>query len=641
MISNAILFIINNLCIIFFAWVVSSLKGERQVNVKVLKGAIIYFAEILSIVIVTGLFLSILNLYSITVFCLLLFAASIVLLKFKKISLSFNLRNFIRIFATENRFINVISLIVGISLLIKLANALILIPYSYDSTAYHLPNLVDYIQNQKIFLSYKEVFSNSYPRNIEMLNLWTLIYFRNGVFLNLVQYTITLIGAVAIYSILKEQKIKKEYAYLGGLIYLSTPIILAQMATTYVDTALASFFICAVYFTLRYFDKHEITDVIYTAICLGILLGIKYTGLGYFAVFIFMLLLIEFFKGEKYINIIKRITFVTLIVFIFGGFWYALNYINFENPIYPFGVNVLGKTVIQGYDIDRKIMTAQTPNVFKNENSLVRIALAWSGVPFDKIKELQGEGFSKIVVNFLEVSYDQRLGGFGYLWPIFLIPSIIFFTIKCKNISKSEIIILGIPILGFLITPQNWWTRYTAFFILVGIYCFIKLLKKPNSNIFMTFLTLLILINCIQGNIFEMYLDKHYFKNYISSGQKWAIRSLYNQAYSDDLKKFSPKINDRAYKIVVFEVEPCNKFYYQGDNTQNKLYFYSKTTPIKLNNYNVNTYEKFRRILDLRNADYVIISKDYVNYIDNYINTKENYLYYTNIGADRVYEKKG
>lgn len=623
---NLLLYIINNIILIFTSITIIKLidRCKNRWYDKIMKVGILYISQILIITLTCGLILKKLNLLWITAICIIMFIICIVIKIIKNITfdLKINFKYLKFTFKYSDNLTKGLIVILFFTLVLKLFNVFVLPPYSWDSMAYHLPNLVDYIQNGKIYISEKLIWSNCYPKNIEMLNLWQLSYFKNGITLALTQYSITILGSISIYGILNQLRIQEKYSLLGSIFYLSTPIILSQMSTTYIDTALCSIFVMCIYFLIISYHSNFDQNIIYLSLGLGVLLGIKYSSIGYYIIFMFFIFLLLIKSGKGLPNLAKIMLKIFIISMSIGSVWYIINLIKFKNPVYPFEIKVLNNVIFAGENVKASIMDSNTPYILRNKNYFYKILISWFQVGGTGLGPSSGIGSLTIkdaAKNFLCNFYDQRIGGFGLLWIIILVPSIFFFVlnkVKTRSIRTDEAIVLIIPTICFFITPSNWWTRYVCFILIVGIYCFCYLKDNyiKHKNIFLEFyIFLFIVIGCIQGSAYEiMYGDRIVLNNYLKG--KDCFRSASSLFIDGEYKSILHKFNnsDSSLKILVFEVKTEYLYYFQGNNLQNNVKFYP------YEKWNKNEYfideKKFDKVLKSNDADYIVVPNTYVKY---------------------------
>jgi hypothetical protein len=630
---NLLLFLIDNFCLLFFAIVVTYNIQESGICLRIIKVSVIFITEVLGLVLIAGLVLQRLNLAVLTIMCILILIAAVIISTFKKPKYLLNFRyikfDIRTLFKRENLYITIPFIFIAMTLVIKLLANLLVINCSYDSEAYHLPGLVDYIQSGKIYLSDKWIWSNAYPRTIEMLNLWMLIFMRSGILTDMPQYLISLLGASAMYGIIKDSGVRRKLAFLGGLLYISTPIILAQMTTAYVDTCLASILICCVYFMIRYFKNYQKSNIVFISILSGILIGIKFSSVGYFAVLVLTFLTMMLLSKHKITSMVRALGIIFAGCFSVGGVWYVLNIINYKNPLYPVKVSFLGKTIFDGINLDTVLTGGNVPTLIVHMNKALQVLVSWIGIdPGSSNLSM----LYRIGANFFTI-YDQRIGGFGFQWILIFVPGIFllaFKRIKTKNFVKAELIILLISVLSFIITPCNWWSRYTCFIIALGIYSFIVLLYESRRiKPFNILLSAFVILSCYQGIGFDLWGIFATVDSY-KDHTDYSIRSTYVQFYKKD---FRMDIRE-AFKEINKDKNGCDidcfgvnssLYLFCGDNTQNRvkdfLYLKDKYAP----NYNVDTYDSFSKVLTLNPADFVVITPYYKDMMARYINEKKEY----------------
>jgi len=612
---NAALYLLNNGMLIFFSSAVSYSEGDLF-HEKLIKAAVVYFLTVLAQIIFAGLILKRMNLLSLSLASAVFFLAGIAIAFTRKITLLalFKTGGSAPRQFTWNIYLKLISAIVASTLCFKFVTSFLLIPYGGDAVLYHLPNLVDYIQSQKIFLCDKSILSNCYPKNIEMLYLWQLIHLRNGVTVNLVSYFLAVLGAMGVYGILLRQRVGREYALLGSLLYLATPIILAQMNSAYIDASLGSVFIICLYFIVRYSSAGSDENLVYLSISIGLLLGAKYSSLAFFAVFLIVLFVVLLARGKPSAAAVSRLSLVAAGSVLTGGVWYLLNYLNFNNPIYPFQFKLTGLKYLEG--IDANLLESRSlPYMLKGVSTPLKILVSWTGIGSNSRAFVSAHDF---LHDSLITQYDQRMGGFGLQWMFIYVPAtaVMFYRrIKDKLIERSELVLAFTVIASFAVTPMNWWTRFVSFVVALGIYCFIRLQDDHVKNAgLISALVVLVLVSCVQGSLRDIMQYKYIFANY-PKGETVSFRSAYVQKFDPAYRDIFKMINKGpACSIILFE--PINQgfiYYYQGDHTQNTVrIFPNDKTPIA-------TYEQFSSVLENVKPKYVLVPGEFDGYIRSYL----------------------
>ncbi len=486
---------------------------------------------------------------------------------------------------------------------------------SDDGKNYHVPVLYDYIQKEKITATEKVVWSEAYPKNMEMLNLWTLVFEPNGIILRTPQLFLSLLGSLAVYSILKKKNTKSTYCALGSLFFFISPFILCQTTTTYLDGSMISIFMLALYYLLEYLDSRKTKDLCLMSMLLGFMIGMKSSGIAYgtiTVVFLFLYLLL--IEKQSIKEQIKPFLMIGGIVILFGGTFYIWNFLRFKNPFFPFKM-----LFFDGYDVNERIMVPMTPDVVKGKSVLYQIFYSWYQLPTNVITGIDRSG---LISRLLVFSCDQRLGGMGAIWSLVLFPSILLYSIiaiiKKKNCTKQEWLIILILVTSFIVTPAAWWARYSGFIILLGIGAFTKLMKEIKNRgikfILLTGTILTIMLTIVQGT----YLD---YVTYKQKDQTEALLSDINNVINQN----------RSLKIIVFEpLKDYNYLLLQGKNGQNIVKAYYPQDELNyiskyLDHYNVNTSQDIEKVLEQE--------KDY-----DYILTYEKEEYFDRSGFEKILE---
>ena len=369
-------------------------------------------------------------------------------------------------------------------------------PYAWDELAYHLPKVAHILQSNGIE-EFKTIspWVNTYPFNIELLFLWNVIYLGNDVLVNGTQVVFALFAVLAIYGIARKVGVKPENAAFA-MTFLFIPIVIQQATTCYIDLAISSMFVIAANFLLLK-DKPKI-NLIILGLSLGIMVGAKYIFIlpGLVILLVLLLLILyelrteRYIEGHRFLLFRKRFMedfFLCIIpILLIGGIWYVRNYILYGNPVAPVEVTLLGKTLFHGSETLNNVASG-TPT-FTNPAFIINAWLeraaphpAWDHAYYN---------------------YDVGRGGFGPVFPILLLPSILFsFYIALKTGLRNYLVVLAMFILAFILVPMNWWSRFTIFFCAFGILSFTLIMEHlPNKKNIAIVATSIMVFTLIVGN---------------------------------------------------------------------------------------------------------------------------------------------
>ena len=219
--------------------------------------------------------------------------------------------------------------LIGLTL-IWISIAIYLLPPRYfDDLTYHLPPIYEYIFNHKIsLLSVK--FNNrfAFPENAELLFLWPAIFLHSQQFVSCVQFITALWGVVAVYGLARLQGISSKISCFVSLLFLLTPVVLAQMGICFIDVTISVLTLIVLYCVLMFHRNNRLLYFYFTALALGLLWGMKYNE------FLFLFMVAPFLYVKRKIQPRHWFGFIAVLL-IAGGFWYLRNFLIFKTPVYP------------------------------------------------------------------------------------------------------------------------------------------------------------------------------------------------------------------------------------------------------------------------------------------------------------------
>jgi hypothetical protein len=228
-------------------------------------------------------------------------------------------------------------------------------PHDVDSLNYHLLDVFTYAQNRNLDPFPFAWIQPYFPKVGELLTLW--IYLLGGenkaifIHLNTVQIPFAFMGGWAVGCLARAFGFRRG-APLAVPLYVLTPLVMMQSLTTMVDVIAAAFFLTALVFLVLHLQSRRLLELHLFALAFGLLLGVKFTflylGLPLIAVFLFGVDRGEFSLGEHLRHLWPRVGTLLLCLLLGGGFWMIRNAVTFGNPIYPVGVKMGGKTLLEG-----------------------------------------------------------------------------------------------------------------------------------------------------------------------------------------------------------------------------------------------------------------------------------------------------
>jgi hypothetical protein len=325
--------------------------------------------------------------------------------------------------------------------------------------------------------SFIQQFINIFSKNINLFFLWNVIFLKSDTVVDLSQLFFTIAGVFTIYSIAMKLKIKEKLSIYASLLFFFTPVLILQSTVNYVDAAVSVLFLISVNFLLYdigetpWGNNEQVTPlsersppILLSGLSAGIILGSKPTSPFFFMVLTGSVVILEWLKHGRPFRAIpvsrgytlwqglKTYLFYFMIpALLIGGYWYARNWVLHNNPVYYMEVSIFNMTLFKGLQKD---WVEPVPAVIQNLNYFAKLFHVWL----------------ERVAYYL---YDSRLSGFGPLWLILFLPSMLFSLILAVVKRNYRFLVISIIlIVTFLLHPRNWTTRYVIFIVGLGALSF-------------------------------------------------------------------------------------------------------------------------------------------------------------------------
>jgi 4-amino-4-deoxy-L-arabinose transferase-like glycosyltransferase len=229
-------------------------------------------------------------------------------------------------------------------------------PVDRDALTHHLAVPKMYLKHGGIYEIPYVPFSY-YPMNLDLLYMIPL-YFGNDTFPKYIHFSFALLTAGLIISFLYRRLSDLTAALLGGLLFLSLPVIVKLSITVYVDLGLIFFSTASLLQLLRWAETDfRLKHLVLAAVFAGLCLGTKPNGVLsiLFLVSIIPFLLrsgtesksppchggrCEHCPKSMFLRPLGWSTVFALIAMVIYSPWMLRNYVWTGNPIYPMGQSV-------------------------------------------------------------------------------------------------------------------------------------------------------------------------------------------------------------------------------------------------------------------------------------------------------------
>lgn len=219
-------------------------------------------------------------------------------------------------------------------------------PYNWDSMTYHLARVVNWEQGQSV-LPYATHIERQIASPVLGAYIHLLIYIFGGSrhegMLNLLQCISCISNAVFLFGIARRLGVEKRWACLTPMIYICTPIVLAEATTTQVDNFATFWLLAFIYLLLPLVDSKYPLEwnvmtgkkIIQAALCVGI--GYLAKPSICIAMLLFLVwLLLSCLNRKTKLMVMVRYVFLAISVLIFAiAPSAAINFTSFGKLSHP------------------------------------------------------------------------------------------------------------------------------------------------------------------------------------------------------------------------------------------------------------------------------------------------------------------
>ncbi len=210
-------------------------------------------------------------------------------------------------------------------------------PDDFDTTMYHLPLLVHWLQAANLYAP--DALHWAMAANNELVFLWVVAPFSGDFLYALGNLPVLVLQAWAVFNLSRLLGVRPILGHLCALAATTTFVALMQSITAGNDIAVAAFFFAGLVYTLRFSRRGSTPDLALAATCLGLLAGVKYYALGYAVVLATAGIGLSAVSGRA--RACRFAVAAAIGTISLGGYWYIRNWVVTGTPVYPLGRTTL------------------------------------------------------------------------------------------------------------------------------------------------------------------------------------------------------------------------------------------------------------------------------------------------------------
>lgn len=327
----------------------------------------------------------------------------------------------------------------------------------WDTNMYHMPIAALRMQAGDLQrLKGGWTYIEGYPETGEMLMVWPILFLHSQTLVDAVQWPFWVFGTLALVSLSIRLGAGVTDAVMASLAWALAPVTILQAQEGYVDLIVAGLFWMGMCFALR---PPSISSMVLVGISAGMLLGTKFGTFHLIVGIIGVALWFAFQARTRFQTLVLALCLSGLLSGLINSYWYLDNYRHTGNPLWPLGLSI-GPLHFQGPFALSGYSQWYTPEELRNQPVLKQWWTVWK----------EEDSY---------YTWDSKLNGFGPIWFIIGLPSILMWVIM----ERKQRFLLLILVALLLAQPLSWHTRYILFFLGLAVLAISWLLKMINRII--------------------------------------------------------------------------------------------------------------------------------------------------------------
>lgn len=241
-------------------------------------------------------------------------------------------------------------------------------PFIWDSLTYHLTNVAQWIQDQRISVFSTPIDRIYTPANYEVFAAWFAVFIHHDVIIEASGLPAYILAGLSVYAIGRSLDVPPWASWIATLGYLSTPALTFAVTGTKNDPLIAGLYLMSLALVIHISTKSPRSRLFGPVFVLVLALLLAVGTKAYIVHLLPGLLVAGFLFSYRtgdawfwfrvprlfFSEIQKRDKAFTVIVVLFllcglllGSYWYIRNWILMGNPFYPYSVDVGGTRVLE------------------------------------------------------------------------------------------------------------------------------------------------------------------------------------------------------------------------------------------------------------------------------------------------------
>jgi hypothetical protein len=349
--------------------------------------------------------------------------------------------------------------------------------------------------------------ANAYPKGAETVDFLLVRAFGNGLPVNTNNLVFFPVGVAGVAAAGRALGASRLASWTAGAALGLVPTIVAQQMTAYVDASFAESVAALVGCVGVAFPLLARGDVPWklvpaVASSMGLAAAAKGSGVAPAMLAMGLLALASGWAvratapRSRALAARRHLAFsaaVAAATFAVTGYWYARNWYYAANPLAPVRIALLGHEIFPGVPLAASVSEdALTPPYMATWPAWKRVGFTWlqGGPHLGDLAHQTWFEWSDAEHHWPRSIrwYDAHEGGLGYLWVLVCLPAITLVAAAAWRRRRTDpdggprldvfVPMAVVVLVSFLVTPMNWWARYTLGLFALGLPCLAYLVDR-------------------------------------------------------------------------------------------------------------------------------------------------------------------
>ena len=157
-------------------------------------------------------------------------------------------------------------------------------PSSWDALTYHLTHPLHWLESGRLETLHQttgDPSSSYYPIAAESFYMWAFLATGSDWWVPFAQFPAAFLGCVAVAGLARTLGGSRSRAFLAGLLWISTPVLLRQVGEAENDLWISAWLLTSFFFAFRFADTNRGAYLACSLAAAGLAIGTKYLGIVY------------------------------------------------------------------------------------------------------------------------------------------------------------------------------------------------------------------------------------------------------------------------------------------------------------------------------------------------------------------------